>query len=137
MSTNAAELHSRPAASPDERITTLGADWISASWERICLIPELAAAEARLAAMSVSAMAFLGTLSAAFVLGAWGLMLAGLIRSLEQVGLPVWIMLMLLAALHVVVAGLLWNSAMRLGRHVQFRETRRQLAKYPDREVVQ
>lgn len=68
-------------------IATLAASWASAAGLRVKLISELALAEAKLAAISIALMAFLAMLAAAFVLGAWGLLIAGLVHGLVQLQL--------------------------------------------------
>ena len=87
----------------------------------------LAVAEARLAAISAALMAFLAVLSALFVFAAWGLGIAGIVHLFLDLGVTLWVVLLAIAIVHILGAVLLWSTAMRLGRHVEFRATQRQL----------
>lgn len=107
-------------------ITTIVADWMSATNSRIRITTELAFAEARLAAISVTLMVLMGTLSAVFVLGAWGLVVAGLVYALLQFGIPLWLILISLGLLHALAAWLLWRGAVKLSSHLNFAATRQQ-----------
>jgi hypothetical protein len=89
---------------------------------------ELALAEAKLAAISISLMVFLAMLAAAFILGAWGLLLAGVVLGLHQLQLPLWPILLVLGGLHVLIAAAAWQSAVYLSRNLEFPVTRRQLS---------
>jgi ABC-type nickel/cobalt efflux system permease component RcnA len=122
-----ATAESVPDAAPDTAsITTIVADWMSATNSRIRITTELAFAEARLAAISVTLMVLMGTLSAVFVLGAWGLVVAGLVYALLQFGIPLWLILISLSLLHALAAWLLWRGAVRLSCHLNFAATRQQ-----------
>jgi hypothetical protein len=98
--------------------------WIEATRERARSVTHLALAEARLAALSVVMMAFFGMLAAMCLLGAWGLLVAGVAYALVQAGMSLWVALLLLGAGHLLLAWLLWRSAMRLTRHLEFAATR-------------
>ena len=107
-----ATAESVPDTAPETAsITTIVADWMSATNSRIRITTELAFAEARLAAISVTLMVLMGTLSALFVLGAWGLVVAGLVYALLQFGIPLWLTLISLSLLHALAAWLLWRGA--------------------------
>lgn len=109
-------------------IATLAASWASAAGSRVKLISELALAEAKLAAISLALMAFLAMLAAAFVLGAWGLLVAGLVQGLVmQLQFPLWPVLLVLGGLHALIAALAWRGAVRLSRNLEFGHTRQQL----------
>jgi hypothetical protein len=97
------------------------------------LTTELVFAEARLAAISVTLMVLMGILSAVFVLGAWGLVVAGLVAVALQFGIMLWLALALLGLLHAVGAWLLWRGAVGLSRYLNFAETRQQ---FRESEVV-
>ena len=114
------------AATETASITTIVADWMSATNSRIRITTELAFAEARLAAISVALMVLMGTLSAVFVLGAWGLVVAGLVYALLQFGISLWLILISLSLLHALSAWLLWRGAVRLSCHLNFAATRQQ-----------
>ncbi len=107
-------------------IATLVADWMSATSSRMRLTTELAFAEARLAAISVTLMVLMGTLSAVLILGAWGLVVAGLVVGILQLGVPLWITLASLGLLHALGAWLLWRGAVKLSRYLEFAATRQQ-----------
>jgi ABC-type nickel/cobalt efflux system permease component RcnA len=122
-----ATAESVPGAAPETAsITTIVADWMSATNSRIRITTELALAEARLAAISVTLMVLMGTLSAVFILGAWGLVVAGLVYALLQFGIPLWLTLISLSLLHALAAWLLWRGAVKLSCHLNFAATRQQ-----------
>jgi uncharacterized membrane protein YqjE len=108
-------------------IATLAASWASAAGTRVKLISELALAEAKLAAISLALMAFLAMLAAAFVLSAWGLLVAGLVHALVQMQIPLWPVLLVLGGLHALIAALAWRGAVRLSHNLEFAYTRKQL----------
>lgn len=108
-------------------VVELAADWLSAARSRVKLTTELALAEARLAAMSLALMAFLGMIAAMFVVGAWGLVVAGIVTGMVQAGIALWMALTILGVLHVLGAVLILRAAMKLGDHMKFAATRQQL----------
>jgi len=110
-----------------ESVATHVAGWFTAHRERIRIISELALAEAKLAATSVAMMAFLGTVTAILVLTSWCLIVAGGIFALLAVGAPLWAMLVVLAIVHLLVAGLLARKVLALSKHLGFVATREQL----------
>jgi uncharacterized membrane protein YqjE len=114
----------------------LAASWASAAGTRVRLISELALAEAKLAAISIALMAFLAMLAAAFVLGAWGLLVAGVIHGLLQLQFPLLPVLLALVGLHVLVAATAWRAAVRLCANLEFGYTRQQfgqqMLQHPD-----
>lgn len=114
---------SPPAA---DSVVTLAACWMSAAGARVKLMTELALAEAKLAAISISLMAFLAMLSAAFILCAWGLLMAGLTIGLLHLQIPLWPILIGLTGLHVFVAALAWRGAVQLSHNLEFPATREQ-----------
>jgi ABC-type nickel/cobalt efflux system permease component RcnA len=107
-------------------LVTLVADWMSATRSRIRTTTDLAFAEAKLAAISVALMVLMGMLSALFVLGAWGLVVAGLVAVALKFGISLWLALMSLSLLNVLGAWLLWRGAVKLSRHLDFAATRQQ-----------
>jgi ABC-type nickel/cobalt efflux system permease component RcnA len=107
-------------------IATLVADWMSATSSRIRVTTELAFAEARLAAVSLTLMVLMGMLSALFVFAAWGLVLAGLVAVALKFGISLWLTLASLSLLHALGAWLLWRGATKLGRYLEFSATRQQ-----------
>lgn len=124
----------RPAAGDGATSPPIGeliADWFSTAGARVGAITRLALAEARLAAVSAALMAFLAMLAALFVFAAWGLGVAGVVRVFLDAGVALWRILLGTAIVHLLGAVALWVMAMRLGRHVEFRATQRQLFKTP------
>ena len=127
-------MSTNPEAAPgatveSASIATLVADWMSATSSRIRFTTELAFAEARLAAISVALMVLMGMLSAVFILGAWGLIVAGLVVAISKFGISLWITLLSLSLLHALGAWLLWRGVVRLSRHLEFSATRQQFQK--------
>jgi hypothetical protein len=106
---------------------TLVADWMSATSSRIRLTTELAFAEARLAATSLTLMVLMGMLSALFLFVAWGLVVAGLVAAASNFGISLGLTLAALSFLHALGAWLLWRGAVRLGRYLEFSATRQQI----------
>jgi len=117
----------RPVAPAAASIVSLVAAWAAATISRVKLLSELALAEAKLAAISISLMIFLAMLAAAFVLGAWGLLMAGLVFSLLQLQLPLWPILLVLGGLHILIAAAAWRAAVYLSRNLEFPATRQQM----------
>jgi ABC-type nickel/cobalt efflux system permease component RcnA len=107
-------------------IATLVTDWMSATSSRMRLTTQLAFAEARLAAISLTLMVLMGMLSAILVFSAWGLIVAGLVVALLKFGVPLWVALASLGVLHLLGAWLLWRGAVRLSRYLDFAATRQQ-----------
>ena len=122
--TVAADRAVAPAAA---NIINLVAAWVAATGSRIKLTAELALAEAKLAAISICLMVFLAMLAAAFILGAWGLLMAGVVLGLLHLQLPLWPILLVLGGLHVLIAAAAWQTALYLSRNLEFPETREQL----------
>jgi ABC-type nickel/cobalt efflux system permease component RcnA len=117
------------AATESASIATLVADWMSATGSRIRITTELAFAEARLAATSLTLMVLMGMLSALFIFGAWGLVVAGLVAAALQYGISLWLTLAALSLLHALGAWLLWRGATGLSRYLEFAATRQQMKK--------
>lgn len=122
---NASNAEQASAASIGELV----ADWLSTTGDRVNAVTRLAMAEARLAAISAALMAFLAMLAALFVFAAWGLAIAGAVHMFLDLGVALWAVLLAIAVVHILGAVALWSAAMRLGRHVEFRATQRQLFK--------
>ena len=116
----------QPDTSDETGLMSLASHWLANLGSRAKVMVELVLAEARLAAISVALMAFLAMLSAAFVLGAWALLIAGLIYGLLQMGLPVWPILFTLCVVHALIAFLAWRGAVRLSNNLEFPITRQQ-----------
>jgi hypothetical protein len=120
---------SAPPETPEQGLLDHTVGWLSATREKARSVTHLAMAEAKLAAFSIALMAFLGVLAAISVFGAWGLVIAGIVYGLMQAGLPLWVALFGMAILQAVIAWVLWRSAIRLSRHLEFRATRAQILK--------
>jgi hypothetical protein len=124
-----------PGLTPESAsIATLVADWMSATSSRIRITTELAFAEARLAATSLTLMVLMGMLSALFLLVAWGLVVAGLVAAAVSLGVSLWLTFALLSLLHALGAWLLWRGAVRLGRYLEFAATRQQIRRVQEAE---
>lgn len=120
-------VEATPGAVPESAsIVSLVADWMSATSSRIRVTTDLAFAEARLAALSVALMVFMGMLAALLVLGAWGLIVAGIVAAAIQSGIALWLTLTLLSLMHALGAWMLWNGAVKLSRYLNFSATRQQ-----------
>src|SRR5690554_4658450 len=126
VSHTATPPNSSYAACNEAGLMDLASDWLATTGSRAKVMMELVVAEARLAAISVALMAFLAMLSAAFVLGAWSLLIAGLIYGLIQVGLPIWPILIALCVIHALIAFLAWHGAVKLSNNLEFPATRKQ-----------
>jgi uncharacterized membrane protein YqjE len=118
-----AEAFVRPAASIAELATT----WVSAAGSRVKDTAQLALAEARLAAMSVALMVLLAIIAAVFLLGAWGMLMAGVVTGINELGVPIWITLLALGVTHLLCAWLLIRLTLKLSVHLELPATRRQL----------
>ncbi len=121
-------IHDSTIAPAAASIAGLASNLASASVRRAKLLSKLALAEARLAATSLALMAFLAMLAAAFVLGAWSLLMAGLVHGLLQLQVPLWPLLLALAGLHVLLATLAWRFVLALSGNLEFNHTRSQIA---------
>ena len=129
MNTEAAEK-AAPVVNQDAssaNIAELASDWFTTKASRVGTITRLAAAEARLAVVSVALMVFLAVLGAIFVFSAWGLGVAALVNVLLGFGWSLWTIFLGLALTHVLIAALLLRATMRLGRNVEFRATRKSM----------
>lgn len=123
----------KPTVPADEDVSSaniveLASDWLSTKTSRISTIAQLAMAEAQLAAVSVALMAFLAALGAIFVFTAWALIVAALVNGLLNLGLPLWMILIGTAIVHLAIAAILWVATLRIGRNVEFRATREHLS---------
>lgn len=110
-----------------DRVLDHAVGWVQATRSRASALTGLAVAEARLAAVSIVLMAFLGVIAAACLMGAWGLLVAGIVYALLTAGVPVWLALTGMGLLHAVLAVVLWLTVKRLSTRLEFSETRSQL----------
>lgn len=85
---------------------------------------ETAAAEARLAGLSLAAMAALGAAAGASVLMAYAALLGIAVFAAIGAGASVEFVLAAVAAAQLLVAAYAWRRAKRLARHLDFRRIR-------------
>lgn len=109
---------------PEKHILAYASDWFGSLRSRVHITTELALAEAKLAAVSLSVMVFFAVLAAILLLSAWGLLVAGLVHGLQQTGLPLWALLTGVAVIHIAAALLLALRAIRLSDNMSFAKTR-------------
>jgi hypothetical protein len=110
-------------------VISLTREWVSATIGRAHAVTELAAAEAKLAALSIASMIFSAVLAAGLVFGAWALLVAAGAYALADTGVPLILILPLVGVLHLIAAALAWQSVVRASCDIDFRETRRQLGR--------
>jgi hypothetical protein len=99
-----------------------------ALWSRFRNTVELAAAEARLAAMAGVSMLLLIILAAAFTVVGWGFLMVTLAVLAVQAGLSWPVVTVAIAVLHLGGAAAFWFMAMRLSRHLTLPSLRESLA---------
>ncbi len=109
-------------------ILELATAWLESTGSRLRSTAELALAEARLAAMSLVLMVMLGLIAGVFLLGAWGLLMAGVVTGLLASGVPLWAALALLGAAHLGMAALLIHWIQGLSGTLELPATRRRLS---------
>ena len=122
-----AEASPEAFLSPEAGITELALTWVSAAGSRVRNTAQLALAEARLAAMSVVLMVLLAIVAAVFLLGAWGMLMAGVVTGILELGVPIWTVLLGLGVIHLLCAWLLIRWTLKLSVHLELPATRRQL----------
>ena len=99
-----------------------------AAGDRLSHTVELAASEARLAAMTGVTMLVLGLLTVAFALVGWAFLVAAVAQLGVAAGLSWATVALGVGALHVLVAVGLWNWAMHLSRNLTMPALRQALA---------
>jgi hypothetical protein len=97
---------------------------IEAARARILHLFDLAAAEARLAAMSSLTMLLLAIVAGAALIVAWTLLVAVAIYALASANVPWPAAAIGFAAAHVAVAYWLWRATVRLSRNLTLPELR-------------
>ena len=125
----AMEIATSPAA--EERDELLAAAGRGA--ERLV---ELAGAELRLIAISGFAMLLLVILTAAALIVAWGLAVAGALHAGTSFGLPWGLAALVLALGHVLLAAFCWQRMRRLSRHMTMPALRGALVTTQERSDV-
>ena len=127
-------------AAIDEPPTSGGAEHaarelLHAARARLRDVVELAAAEARLAALSGLAMLILVIIAAAALVVAWLLLVLSILYLLGLAGVDWWIAALLLAGAHAGLAYYLWQVAVRLSRNLTLPELRTSLVRVPAEEA--
>jgi Na+-driven multidrug efflux pump len=72
-------------------------------------------------------MVLLAIVAAVFLLGAWGMLMAGVVTGINELGVPIWITLLALGVTHLLCAWLLIRLTLKLSVHLELPATRRQL----------
>lgn len=127
------------AASGPERGHEHEPGLVQAVSARVAHLIGLAAAEARLAVVSVIVMVSLAGLAVFGLLAAWGLLLAVLLHYAPAIGLEWPLAAVVLAFIHVLVSALLWHKALGLSRALTLPALRRSIGdggKAPDSHVA-
>jgi hypothetical protein len=104
---------------------------LNAAKTRLRDVIELAAAEARLAALSGLAMLILVIIAAAALVVAWLLLVLSILYLLALAGVEWWVAALLLAGAHAGLAYYLWQVAVRLSRNLTLPELRTSLVRSP------
>jgi hypothetical protein len=115
----------------------IGGAWVETQLARVRTAVELSMAEARLAASSLQWMLFLAVITAVLALTAWGVLVAGLAVALGNAGLPLWLSLFSIAALHAALALMLFFKILALGENISLPVTRQHLFGTDDEEADQ
>jgi hypothetical protein len=113
-------------------VIALTADWVEAVGQRFRSGAALALAETRLALSTFLMMLFLTVLAAGALLFAWGFLAYGLMQLLIAFGLSPLTTIIVLVLVHLGLAWLLWHVVNRLGRNMEFTETRRLFGSHDD-----
>jgi hypothetical protein len=124
---NQAEVHIRSARDQERELTEVLSEWVSAIGLRLRGSLRLAMAETKLAVTTFVLMIFLVVLSAGALSLAWALLLVALVQVLSLAGMKLVVAIAIVGAAHLLLAWLLWRLANSLGRHMEFRATRRML----------
>jgi hypothetical protein len=111
-------------ATPTTETRRLGEELVHAAAQRVRAIVELAAAEARLAALSGLAMVLLVIVAAAALVVAWVLLVACALYAFAQTSLGWPIPALCIAAAHAVLAYYLWQVTVRLSWNLTLPELR-------------
>jgi uncharacterized membrane protein YqjE len=108
-------------------VIALTGEWLSSLQKRARVIVELALAEARLAAVSLTWIVAMAVFAIAFVFIGWGMLAVAVTIVLVNVGVPLWGAALGIALLHIAGAAMLLWRAWRLSDHLGFSATREQL----------
>jgi hypothetical protein len=127
------DAEARPAArdSGDPSISTLATEWLAAVGERVRGHADLLLAETKLALGTFVLMIFVAVLAAGAVLFAWGFLALAIAQIPLSMGVSPLVTALIMLALHLLLALILWRIASSLGRNMEFRATRRLLQPPP------
>jgi hypothetical protein len=109
----------------DADLRLAGAQVLQAAKGRVVQVLDLAAAEARLAAMSGLSMLLMITVAAAALIIAWALVVAVAIYGFLLMSISWPVTAIALALVHVGVAYLLWRTTVKLSRNLTLPQLRR------------
>lgn len=124
---NQTGVQTRRPTNEEGELAAVLSDWLGAVGLRLRGSLRLAMAETKLAVTTFVLMIFLVVLSAGALTVAWALLLLALVQALSLAGLKLAVAIAIVGAAHVLLAWLLWRFANSLGRHMEFRATRRML----------
>lgn len=108
-------------------VVALTGEWLSSLQKRARAIAELAFAEAKLAAVSLSWIVAMAVFAIAFVFIGWGMLAIAMTIGLVNAGVPLWGAALAIAVLHIAGAAVLLWRAWRLSDHLGFSATLDQL----------
>lgn len=111
----------------DKAYTDLAADWIRAVGDRFQTGAQLAIAETRLAISTFVLMIMLTVLAAGAILFAWAFLVMALAQLPIAMGMSRAATALVLVAVHLLIAFILWRVINALGRNMEFSETRKLL----------
>jgi flagellar biosynthesis protein FliP len=109
----------------DKGYADLAADWLRAVGDRFQTGAQLAIAETRLALSSFVLMIMLTVLAAGAILFAWGFLVIALAQLPIAMGMSRAATALVLVAVHLLIAFVLWRVINALGRNMEFAETRK------------
>jgi hypothetical protein len=117
----------RPRAE-EPSIQDLLSAWVEALGARVRGHADLVMAETRLALSTFLLMIFLTLLAAGAVLFAWAFLVLALAQVPLAAGASPLLTALILLAVHLLLAVILWRTASGLGRNMEFQATRRLLS---------
>ncbi len=124
---NHSNVQAQTGETGEQELAQVLSDWAGTLALRFRGSLRLALAETKLAVTTFVLMIFLVVLSAGAVIMAWGLLLVALIQALSLAGMTLAAAIAVFGIAHVLLGWMLWRLANRLGRHMDFRATRRML----------
>jgi hypothetical protein len=127
----AADGEAEPSSPPQAdgpSISELLSAWVDALGARVRGHADLVMAETRLALSTFLLMIFLTLLAAGAVLFAWAFLVLALAQVPLAAGASPLVTALILLAVHLLLALILWRTVSGLGRNMEFRATRRLLS---------